>query len=821
MKLTRLFVFVLAAFLSWQHSARAQSINSENLRQVKIDDISEAELKAYYQKALNSGLNEQQIYKIASDRGLPESEIQKLKIRVALLSASSVSKSSSKDTASLDGGNSGIDRLVNDDAMKVQMQKVTRDSQVFGSELFSGASLAFEPNLRIPSPANYILGPDDALTINVFGYSEQVYNLTVNAEGNIYIPNVGPIRVNGVTIEEASDRIRSKLASTIYKAISTGQTRVEVTLAKIRSIRVTVIGQATKPGTYTVSSLTTLFNILYLCGGPNETGSFRSIELIRGNALVKKVDLYAFLTLGDRKDNVLLQEQDVIRIPYYNTRVLLEGAVKRPGKYELTDTENLKNLLVYSGGFSDSAYRASVQVTRITDTGIVLSDVAAVDFGKFRPQSGDAYKAAKGLNRFRNRVSITGAVLRPGDYELKAGMGLKELIELAGGLREDAFGDRGLIRRQNPDMTLASRSFVVSNVISGKENVPLEKEDLISISSILDLKDAPTVNIEGAVRNGGTFTYAQGITVKDLILKSGGFTESANISSIEVSRRIKNSDATLDAVKQSQVIKVDLSQGLSSAGGETLLAPYDIVNVRSEPGYNTTRLVYVDGQVMNAGRYVLESSRERISSLLKRAGGFKGSADSNSITIRRFINTSLTLQERQAIVERMLNLDKDSLQNNRRLRDSYLKNMDLLGVNIDEVRKNPGGNDDLILEDGDLISVARTSNLVRVNGEVFYPTLLPYSNNKTARYYIKRSGNYTNNARPSQVFVIYPNGKASSVRQFLFFRSYPEVTPRSEVFVPAKEKTIKRALGTGEWIAISSIIASLTTMVIALINASK
>jgi protein involved in polysaccharide export with SLBB domain len=819
MKLTRLLLYLFVVIIALPVGGKAQSINSENLREVKIDNISDTELEAYYQKAINAGLNEDQVYKMAMERGMPESEMTKLKLRLASIKQNSLNPSK-KDSVSGEGLQNSSERKVNTDAMKIPMQKLNRDTTVFGSELFGEASMVFEPNLRIPSPSSYILGPDDVLVVNVFGYSEQTYNLTVNAEGNVYIPNVGPIKVNGLSIEEAGNRIRNKLASTIYKAIKSGKTRVDISLGKIRSIRVTVIGQATKPGTYTVSSLTTLFNILYLCGGPNETGSYRNIELIRGNKVTRKVDLYNFLMMGDRKDNLLLQEQDVVRIPSYTNRVLLGGAVKRTGTFELQSTESFRDLLNYSGGFADSAYRSSVQVTRITDSGITLSDVSAPEFALFHPKTGDSYRVSFGIRKFTNRVTIGGAVFRPGDFELKQGMTLKELVETAGGLRPDAFLDRGLILRQNPDLTLASKSFEVRNILSGNENIFLQKEDVVTIASILDMKDASTVNIDGAVRRGGTFAYTKGLTVKDLVLKGGGFAENANISGIEISRRIQNPDIKKGNFKQTEIIQIDLSQGLSSAGGETILQPFDIVNVRTEPGYNTPRVVYIDGQVMNTGRYVLESSNERISNLIKRAGGFKGSADSSSIAIRRFINSSLTQQERQSILERMLNLDPDSIKANTRLRETFLKNVELLGVDANKMRQDPGGNEDLILENGDMITVANASNLVRVNGEVFHPTLLPFSDNQSAKYYIKRSGSYTNNAKKSHVFVIYPDGKAKSVKHFLFFKSYPAVTPRAEVFVPSKDKDSKRGFGPGEWIAVSSIIASLATLIVAVVNSN-
>lgn len=821
MKLTRLLVFLFAAVFAVNGTTFAQSINSENLKQIKIDDISDAEIAAYYQKAINAGLSEAQLYKIAGERGMPDSEISKLKLRLSILNRPSANGKNERADSQQLSGKTSIERDVNGDAMKVPMQKNYRDTTVFGSELFRESSMVFEPNLRIPSPGNYILGPDDELLVNVFGYSEQTYNLTVNAEGNVYIPNVGPIKVSGFSIEEAADKIRNKLAATIYKAIRTGQTKVEVSLGKIRSIRVTVIGQATKPGTYTISSLTTLFNMLYLCGGPTDVGSFRNIELIRGNKTIRKIDLYSFLLMGDRKDNLLLQEQDVIRIPYYTTRVSLEGAVKRAGKFEMKPAENFDQLLNFSGGFSDSAYRSSVQVTRISDTGIVLSDVVAVEFASFTPRTGDAFVISKGINRFANRVSIKGAVFRPGDFELKPGMTLKQLIEMAGGLREDAFADRGLILRQNGDLTLSSKAFLVKDVVAGRENLLLKREDVVSISSILDLRDALTVNIGGAVRSPGIFSYSDSLTLKDLILKGGGFSETANPGSVEISRRIVNPDIKQANFRQTEIITIDLSKGLSSTGGETLLKPYDIVNVRSEAGYNSPREVYVDGQVMNTGRYVLEASGERISHLLKRVGGFKGSADSGSVTIRRFVNSSLSLEERQTIVERMLNIDRDSLESNAKLRENFLKSVELMGVNVQKIKDDPGGNEDLILEAGDIITVARASNLVRVNGEVYNPTLLPYEDNTSAKFYIKRAGNYTNNARKAGVFVIYPDGRANSVKSFLFFKSYPSVTPRTEVYVPAKEKDNKKGFGPGEWIAFSSILASLVTLIVTVINSTK
>jgi protein involved in polysaccharide export with SLBB domain len=822
MKFSQITALLFTAFFFCSAlNSFSQSLSSENLREVRVDALSDEEIKAYYQRATAAGFSQDQLIKLALERGMPAEELAKLRMRLTEMSKAST------DTTNVNGATKKkeslktTDRKVDDDAMKVPTRPITRDLMIFGSELFTDASSVFEPNLRIPSPANYILGPDDELTVNVFGYSEKTYELTVNAEGNVYIPNVGPVKVSGMTIEAAADKIRNKLAATIYKAIRTGQTKVEVSLGKIRSIRVTVIGQASKPGTYTVSSLTTLFNLLYQCGGPSDVGTFRNIELIRGSKVVRTVDLYAFLVSGDRKDNLVLQEQDVIKIPYYDTRVMLAGEIKRPGKYELLPGETFEKLLGFSGGFSDSAYRSLVKVTRLSDNGIELADIRAGSFASFIPRTGDFFTISKGLSRFINRVSLKGAVMRPGNFELKPGMTLKQLIEEAGGVRPDAFLARGFVSRLDDDFTQSSISFGVKTVMSGEENVLLKREDVVSISSLFDLKDVLTINIEGEVRKPGIYVFSENLMLKDLVLQAGGLTEAANFKNVEIFRRIKNPDVSQRDFQQSETIRADLSGGLSSAAADTKLDPYDMVVVRAEPGYNKPRWVYIEGQVMSPGKYALAASGERISDMVKRAGGFKGSADSSSITVRRYISAGVSLEERKSIVERLLNIERDSIEGSSRLRETYLKNVELLGVNVQKVKDNPGGSEDLILEDGDILTISRANNLVKVSGEVYNPTLLPFENNTTAKYYIKRSGNFTNNAVRNNVFVIYPDGRAKSLQKFLWFKSYPAVTPRSEVYVPSKPKDNKKGFGPGEWIAVSSIIASLATLIVAVVNATQ
>ncbi|HMP93633.1 MAG TPA: SLBB domain-containing protein, partial [Phnomibacter sp.] len=382
----------------------AQVLNADNLRNVNVDALTDQEILNYYQQAKASGLDEKQLLMMATQRGMPAEQVQKLNDRLLILIGGSIRNGSNPVAQKPE--ESGKKSPDTDSIPEV---KIARDSTIFGSELFYKASSVFQPPLHIAAPAGYVLGPSDELLLQVFGLSEQTYNLQVDKNGMVYIQNVGPILVAGLTIENATSLIRSRLASTIYRAINSGQTRISVTLGKIRSITVLVLGQASKPGTYTVNSLTSLFNLLFLCGGPSDMGSYRNLELRRGNEVYKKIDLYNFLLRGDRKDNVLLKDEDVLYIPYYTTRVAMEGQVKRPGKFELQPGESLDQLLTYCGGFTDSAYRSQIVVTRLGDAGRSLATLQASDYAGFRPQSADVFSVGKVNNRFLNRVSVQGA----------------------------------------------------------------------------------------------------------------------------------------------------------------------------------------------------------------------------------------------------------------------------------------------------------------------------------------------------------------------------------------------------------------------------
>lgn len=806
---TVLLVLITMLFCSTKLYAQTSLFDLKDLSNVNIDNYSDDDLISFYNKAAETGMSESQLYKIISEKGLPESEIIKLKNRLQLIVPFKKNQYGNDTSLTINEYNS---RIYDTSQQNIPLQKFQNDISIFGSELFTTNSLVFEPNLRIPAPAGYILGPDDEIVVSVYGYSEKKYNLTVNDEGEIYIPNVGPILVSGLSIEQASAKIKSKLASTIYRAINTGKTNVQISLGKIRSIRVTVIGQAKKPGTFTVSSLTTLYNILYLCGGPTPMGSYRDIEVIRGNQVKRTADLYDFLVNGNQKDNILLQEGDVIRIPYYKNRVTLSGKVKRKGKFEMLDSETFRDLLKYSGGFTDDAYRGSVTVVRITETEKKIIDLNSDQFNTFIAKGSDQYFVRKLQDEFGNRVVISGAVQRPGQYQLEEGMSLKSLVEKAGGTTRDAFTKRVSIFRYLKNKMPIMVSADLDSVINFNSNVTLVKDDSVSVHSIFEFSDSSYVSIEGNVRKPGSIRWRKNISLRDVLLASGGISEFGDSSTIEISRRIRDANVEKANHNESRIFNINLNNN-EEHSEDVLLQPYDLIVIKTLPGYNPQRTVLILGDVKSPGRYGLQKSGDRISDLLERTGGFKASADSSSITIRRYIKSTLTTAEREKLFQRILNIDPDSLSLHPRLRDELYKQYDLISVDLSTALSNPKNSENLILEDGDVLTIDRNSNLVKISGEVYNPTIIPYKKNKNLKYYIEQAGNFTPYARKTGSLVIYPDGKAASVKHFLFFKSYPSVTARSEIFVPQKVKSNRARLGVGELALIVSALGIVANVI--------
>lgn len=807
----KFFTFLL--LMSCVVCVHAQQLLKQDLHTINVDDLSDNEILYYYNKLQQSGISMDQAAQIALAKGLPQQQLAKLQTRINNLLAGqkSILKNYKSSDSALASG-----RLEDKSVIPTQEQEI--DNRIFGSELFSNSSLVFEPDLRIATPGDYVVGPGDELNIEVYGYSEAHYNLKISPEGFINIPNAGLVFVSGLTMDAAAAKIKSKLASTIYKAISTGNTNVQVTLGSIRSIRVTVIGQAKKPGTYTVSSLSTVFNVLYLCGGPSKNGSFRNVQLVRGNKVYENIDIYNFLLHGSLEGNVRLMDHDVVYIPYYSSRITIDGEVKRPGIFETKPGDKLQRLLDAAGGFSDSAYRSSIKITQITDKEKSVVDIDSKDFSVYEPKGGDSIAVGKILNRYANRVEIKGAVMRPGIFELSNGLTLKQLISKADGLREDAFLNRGIITRLKEDLSVEAISFNVSGILKNDEpDIPLMKEDVITISSIFDLKDKFTVSIQGEVRNPGIYEFKDSSSIKDLVFEAGGFTVAATGRRIEVARRLINNDASATSTNIADVVEIDADKDLNTKGANYFLKPFDVVIVRNNPGYFVQRTVNVQGEVMYPGVYVINSVDEKLSSIIARTGGFKNTADPSSASLRR-VNKVDTLTEIKT--ERVGKIAVGNLADTT-FSDSLTKEAkkpyDLVGINLEEITKTPGITNDLIVEDGDVIFVPKKNQAVKVRGEVLFPTQFAFQEGRNMKYYIDKAGGFTSNAVRRKSFVVGANGSARRVTHFLFIKNYPGINSGDEIFVPQVDRS-KKGLSTGEVIGITTAAVSFASVVIALIN---
>ena len=654
------------------------------------------------------------------------------------------------------------------------------------------------------------MGPDDQLQISVFGLQEASFNVSVSPEGVIKIPNVGEVLVSGYTVEQAREIIRGKMAR-IYTSLRSGSSKLAINLGKIRSIHVTILGSI-KPGTYELSSLSSVFNALYLSGGPAANGSYREIELLRDNKIERKIDLYSFLLSGVVKDNVRLQENDIIRIPVYKTRVEIEGEVKRPGIFEMLPGETVKDLLFFTGGFTDSAYRASLKVIQLTDKERKVKDLSSDIYSNYQPNTGDYFKVAKILNRFTNRVNIEGAVSRPGDFEITDNLTLAQLIRRADGLKEDAYTERGQLIRLKEDLTVEFISFNVKQVLNGVGDIALRREDRVIISSIFDLKDFVNITIQGEVRRPGSYRFPEGLTLKDLILQAGGFTDAAYAQRIEIARQLRRDTLTETDKRLSQIIDVRDINDLSVTSASVKLSPFDVVTVRRLPGFLPLESVNATGQVQFPGPYVLQNRSEKVSDLLKRAGGLTPEAFVEAAFLRRANIRSISGDIKAETVSKIQASLKDSSNS---IVGSVQRNFDQIPLDLKKIIGDPGSEEDLVLKPGDELYIPRNDKEVKISGEVLFPTQTPFNARKSFKDYVSDAGGFTDHSRKKRAYVIYPNGKAASTKHFLFFRSYPEVKPGSEIVVP-KYATKTRSRNTTEVVALASAAASLAYFIIAI-----
>jgi protein involved in polysaccharide export with SLBB domain len=823
---------------------------------VKVDELSDAQVQQLMQRAESAGYNDAQLEQMAAAQGMKQEEVLKLRARVEALRKNGgavdtkASSQSSNDNDQAGRSYNAADTTNNKKNAQLDKTKSElRDAfgnlipKIFGSELFKNADIKFEPNLRMATPKSYIIGPDDQLLIDLTGDNEANYKLQVSPDGTIRLQYVGLVSVGGLSIEQAITKIRSVMSRT-YPGLKNGRTNVSVNLGNIRSIKITLLGEVVKPGSYTLSSLSTVFNALNASGGPNENGSFRKIQVIRNNKVVTTIDVYDFLLKGIQVGNIRLQDQDVINIPVYQTRVEMSGEVKRPALYEVVNPESLEDVINFAGGFSNKAYTAKIKVLQNTNKERRISDVSADDFRKYNPLNGDKYIVETILDRFANRVEIAGAVFRPGQYELENGLTLKQLIQKADGLKEDAFLNRGYISRLNSDNSMALLSFDVDKILKGIEkDIPLRREDKVTISSIFDLREEYKVDIKGEVRNPGVFNYSEGMTLESLIQMAGGFKEGATPNRIEIARRIKNSDATSISAKTAEILNVSVSPDLKLKDSTFILQPFDIVSIRTSEGYQVQQQVKVEGEVLYPGIYTIIRKDERISDVIKRAGGLTVLSFAEGASLKRpgserdeneLRDANGKLKSKKSLSTSNRNaIDKDEeemqkLANLKRLQGAGVQDTaqliqevkilgsDLVGIDLVKILKSPASKYDLLVEDGDIIRVPKQLQTVKVTGEVLRPTNIVYSPNKSMKQYINGAGGFTYNANKKSAYIQYANGSVDAGRKFLFFNNYPSVKPGAEIFVP--KRAPREKFGVAGIAAVSAALSGLITALVLILR---
>lgn len=828
MRFLQIFILALIGILEFQASVKAQVY--QDMSSVRVEELTDDQVKRYITEMNRSGLSEAQIDQMMIQRGMNALELSKLKARVQAMKRSQGFSLPSTERISQPGS---INRKTDDSLTSLEKRPLMDYNEIFaalksrnfGYDVFNNPRISFEPNLNLPTPKNYQLSANDELLIDISGNSEAHYRLKVSPEGVIKIPVAGSVQVSGLTIDQAKKTITNKLAANGYSAIRAGKTTVDVTLGSIRSIKVVVIGEANIPGTYTLPSVATVFHALYACGGPGPSGSFRNIQLIRNNATIAEIDIYEYLATGSKKKDIRLMEQDVIKINTYSTRIELKGEVKKPGVYDVVKGETLEKIIGYAGGFTDQAYISRLQVYRNTATDRKITSVPGEKLSTLKPEKGDTYIIGKILNRFSNRVSLSGAVYRPGEYELTEGMTLSTLIKDADGLREDAYMNRGNIHRLKADLSPEIIAFDLEKIKAGTiDDIVLRKEDKVVIFSRFDLKEAYYVKIEGEVTNPGIFLFEEGMQVQDLVLMAGGLKESSSLKNVEISRRIKDSlPENPDSVKTALIFKQDLNLGLSDSSGipPFRLEPFDEVVIRVAPGYYTQKNAVIEGEVLYGGKYTLQAKRDRISDLVKRSGGLTPEAYKQGAVLIRTRNFTKT--EQMNYEQGLKNLLKENLESGKsvdvvkaELYDVLQKKSDIVGINLEEILEEPGSKYDLLLNDGDTLRIPKQLQTVRVNGEVLYPTLVRYDLNLSFKDYIINSGGFNDRASKRKSYVIHPNGMVQGTKKVLFFNNYPSIRPGSEIYVPTKRQREK--LGTA---AVVTIMATLVSMLAIVFTAVK
>lgn len=722
----------------------------------------------------------------------------------------------------------GKEGLSMEEQRQINLPENDLKETVFGREIFSNKNLSFEPDLNIPTPKNYILSAGDELLINVWGDSELNLKLKVSSEGTILVPSLGPVSVGGLTVEAAENRIRQELGrimSTLSGNTDGANTFVSVSLSQIRSIKVNIVGEVIAPGTYTLPSFATLFNALYAAGGINEIGSLRGIKVYRKSKEVAQLDVYDYLLNGKYEANIRLEENDMIIIPPYDQLAVVRGKVKRNRIFEMKKGETLQQLLNMTGGFTGDAYTKDVRIKRKAGSRYQIATVTEDKYSTFIMMDADSLMVDSVIPFYENRLTITGAVWRPGEYELSPTVNtVKELVKQAAGLKGDEFAGRAQITRLNEDFTTTVIAVDIRGILSGvSPDVELKPEDQLYIPSLFDLREPYTIKVSGAVNFTDTILpYRKSLTVEDAIMMAGGLKESAATVNVEVARRIKDTKAEQNSNQTAEVFNFTLNDnlGLLPADGKTsgtvfTLEPFDEVYVRYSPGYKEQQVIRIDGEITFAGNYVLAVKNSRLSDIVAKAGGITPDAYVKGASLKRKL-TEDEMRRLETLLE---------LSSNKQSRDSVALSLENIkdysvGIDLEKALANPGTAHDVVLRDGDKLYIPQLQSTVKINGAVTYPNSVTYTKGMSVGDCLSQAGGYNDIARKYPI-VIYMNGKvATTKKSFIFFKRYPKIEPGCEIVVPTKTQR-DRKTGLAEVLSIASSTTSMAAMVTSIINNMK
>ena len=808
--MSRIFLLIFSLFIFTNLTYAQRMSDDQVVQYVKQAQAAGKSQKQMTTELLRRGVTQEQVLRIKAQYEATNSTADGTDNKPTQMRKRGVAMGESYEAAEVEDQKTVIDEKQDSKAVPEASGR-----RIFGHNLFQSRNLSFEPSSNLATPVNYRLGPGDEVIIDIWGASQNTIRQTISPEGDIQVKDLGPVHLNGMTVKEANAYLQREF-SKIYSGIggSDPNSQIRLTLGDVRTIQINIMGEVSVPGTYTLSAFSTVFHALYRAGGVNAIGSLRGIKLVRGGRTIETLDVYEFILKGKMNDDIRLQEGDVIIVNPYQSLVEIVGKVKRPMYYEMKATETVANLLKYAGGFTGDAYKKEVRIIRKSGREHQVFNVDEMDYSVFRLDDGDMVTTDAVLERFENKVEISGAVYRAGLYQLDGTVNtVKQLIKKAEGLRGDAFLGRVLLDREREDYTHEMLSIDLNGLMNGTvADIPLQKEDHLYIPSINDLKEEETVSIYGEVLNPGTFLHSDNMSIEDLVIQAGGLREAASTTRVSITRRIKDSKSTTYSSKLAETFTFDIKDGLIMDGESFQLQPFDVVQVRRSPAYQVQRTVTVAGEVLFSGRYTLLKKNERLSDLINRAGGITPEAYIKGGRLIRKMNDEERRRERDVVRMARSGEGKDSISTAKlAISDTYT-----VGIDMGKALANPGSDFDIVLREGDMIYIPEYVNTVKIGGSVMYPNTVSWEKGKKLKHYIEMAGGYGNMAKKSKVYIIYLNGTVARAKK----GSSSVIQPGCEIVIPSKREK-QGGMKLTEILGLSSTTATMAAMVATMVNALK